>query len=202
MSNALFGIISGIAISTSLPTLGAVVLIINVQDPSHVTFTATSNNSAITGNFNVDFDAGITLEGFFTVAQNITAATPVSISGNWTGRNAVFSYNEAVTFIYPNPAVQAGRDVSIYYNQTVANQQQFVTSAPPFSGSSSANLAAYTAALPLAGASGNLDAAFNGAPIGSWSVVPEPSETAFAVGLGVGAFALVRRFRSATSARR
>ena len=184
----------GTAAITSLNSFGAVVLTINVQDPSHVTFTAVANNSANAANVNMDYNGGITLLGFFTTDESISG---LAIAGNWSGRNAGVSYNETVTFVYPNSAAVPGKDLSIYYNVlNPALQAQFVTSAPPFSGSGSANMATYSAGLPTAGTSGNVYYSFNGALLGQWNAVPEPAETMGAIGAGLIAFAWIRRTRA------
>ncbi len=52
--------------------------------------------------------------------------------------------------------------------------------------------------LPAIGATGNVNMGFKpsqGGLIGQWVAVPEPGETAGVIGLGLGAFALVRRNR-------
>lgn len=192
------------AFSLTVGTQAAVVLTINVQDPSHVTFTAVANNSAITASQATDFSRGISLLGFFTSTQTITTS-PLAISGNWIGRNATLAYNEAVTYVYSagNGDVVPGKDLSIYYNVSgQGGTQSFVTTAAPFTGISSANMTAFASGLPLAGTTGSLIVGWNpghGGEIGQWSVVPEPAETTVAVGALIGAFALARRSRKSLS---
>jgi hypothetical protein len=191
------------AFSLTVGAQAAIVLTINVQDPSHVTFTAVASNSAITRDLATDFSGGISLLGFFTVNQTILSAAPLAISGNWKGRNATLAYNETVTYDYSAQTgdVVAGKDLSIY-NSGGGGTQSFVTSAPPFTGISSANMTAFASGLPLAGSSGSLISGFQstqGGVIGQWSVVPEPAETTVAVGALIGAFALVRRSRKSIS---
>jgi hypothetical protein len=207
MNSSLIRLSGGLAAAFSLTVAAraAVVLTINVQDPSHVTFAAVANNSAINGTLVADFNGGISLLGFFTADQSILTASPLAISGSWIGRSASFGYNEAVTYNYATQdgVVVAGKDLSIYYN--VLNQggnQDFSTSAAPFTGVSSANMTAFASGLPLAGTTGPLILGFlssQGGEIGQWSVVPEPAETTVAVGALVGAFALLRRSRKSVS---
>jgi hypothetical protein len=186
----------GAAATTSVTSFGAVVLTINVQDPSHVTFTAVANNSAITADVLVNYDGGITIKNFFTPAQTILLGSPLAISGNLTGRNAGLAYTAAVTFVFPAPTPVTGQDLSIYYNGASGNLQQFSTTAAPFTGSSSANLSTFAAGLPVAGGSGDVYSSFNGSIIGQWNAVPEPSETMGAIGMGLIAFACIRRARA------
>lgn len=193
------------AFSLTVGTQAAVVLTINVQDPSHVTFTAVANNSAITASQATDFSAGIALLGFFTSNQNIPELTPLSISGNWTGRGATGAYKAAVTYSYAaqDGVVIPGRDVSIFFAPSGGGgTQNFVTGTVPFTGESSANMTAFASGLPLAGASGSLISGYlstQGGVIGQWSVVPEPAETTVTVGALISAFALARRSRKSLS---
>jgi hypothetical protein len=170
-------------------SLGAIVLLIDVSDPANVTFTATANNSAVAGNLSADFNGGITLKDFFTSNENIGVGDPLAISGTWISRGASSSFNEAVTFDFDANTgnVEPGVDLSLYHNVVnPSNLQQFITSAPPFTGSSTADLSLLTF-LPNPGATGSVYMGYlgsHGGILGEWMAVavPEPSAVAVVTG--------------------
>lgn len=190
-------------IATSLfatPAIASVVLLINVSNPAHVTFNAVANNSANNGHIRADYDGGIALDNFFTSNQSILLANPLAITGNLTSIGTSRSFNEAVTFNYGNGTPVPGRDVSLYYNTTdTAAYQEFSTSAPPFTGSSWADLSAFAAGLPAHGATGSVLMSYSGGTtIGEWQVtaVPEPTEYMAFATAGMVGFVLWRRRNS------
>jgi hypothetical protein len=138
--------------------------------------------------------------------QNIGLASPLAISGNWTSRSAGFSFNESVTFDFNANTgdVVPGNDLSVYYNVPGSATQQFVTSAPPFTGTSSANMASYVSGFRGNGATGPIYMGFHashGGIVGEWQIVavPEPGEYAAVAGVALVAFGAWRR-KSKTSA--
>lgn len=174
-------------------SFGAVVLTIDISNPTVTVFTAVANNSQSNDTVLVDYGGGIAIRDFFVGNESITVANPVVFTGNWTARGTTSSYNETVTFTYGNANPVPARDLSVYYNVlNAANNQVFVTSAAPFTGSSTADFSDY-ANLPAVGATGDVFSDYqNGVVLGQWVVIPEPS-TAF---LGaIGALALLRRRR-------
>lgn len=172
---------------------GALVLTINIANPSAVVITGVANNSAINGTLKVNFDGGISLLSFFTANENLTTAR--TLSGNWKAAGAAAAYNEMVTFAFGNSAVVPGVDLSIYnLGAPVTDFQTLTTSAPPFTGSSTVNLSGLTR-LPAVGATGNVNLGFlasHGGTIGTWVVVPEPSTALLGL---LGTFTLLRRRR-------
>ncbi len=108
-----------LAFGLAHPSQAQVVLYIDVSNPANVTFTAGLANSAGAATPVVGFNAGISLENFFTSNENITLSSPLAIAGNWKARGvgAGENYNETVTFNYSDPvhpeAVVAGVDLSI-----------------------------------------------------------------------------------------
>ncbi len=195
--------LSGLASVSLFATraLASAVLLINVSDPSNVTFSAVANNSAITGTSRVDYSDGITLDNFFTSNQSILLGNPLAISGNLTAAGTALSYNETVTFSYGNPNPVPGVDLSIYYNTiTPGANQTFVTTAPPFTGVGSADMSPYASALPAHGASGSVLMSYQGGlVIGEWQAiaVPEPEEYAAAAGAGLALLIAYKKFRKA-----
>lgn len=173
----------------------ALVLTINISNPSSTIITVVPNNSQITGNLNVNFDGGISLVAFFSANESITVADPLGINGTWTARGTSSAYNEMVTFNYGNSAVVPGRDLSIYNVDALnGDTQKFLSSAAPFTGTSTVNFSSF-ANLPAVGTTGNVNIGYqnsHGGVIGQWVVVPEPSSLLIA---SVGLVGLLRRRR-------
>jgi hypothetical protein len=173
----------------------ALVLTINIANPSSTIITAVANNSQITADLEVNFLGGISFVSFFTANEDITVADPVGISGTWTGGGAAVAYDEMVTFNYGNPAVVAARDLSIY-NVGAGNslRQFFSTSTTAFTGSSTLDLSSFTN-LPAVGTTGNVYIGYesdHGGIIGQWQVIPEPSSLLIA---SAGLVGFLRRRR-------
>lgn len=173
----------------------AVVLTINIANPSAVVITSVANNSLATAILTVNFDGGISFRNFFTANESITLANPLEINGNWTALGASASYNEMVTFAFNNSAVVPGVDLSIYNVDTPPqDDQNFVSSAAPFTGSSTVNMSTFTH-LPAVGTTGAVHVGFlasQGGVIGSWEVIPEPSTALLGL---IGSLGLLRRRR-------
>ncbi|MEY3896812.1 MAG: hypothetical protein RLZZ214_2332 [Verrucomicrobiota bacterium] len=173
----------------------ALVITINIANPAAVVITSVANNSLVAKDLTVNFDGGISFRNFFTANESITTANPLAISGTWTARGASASYNEMVTFAFNNAAVVPGVDLSIYNVAAVnSDDQNFTTTAAPFSGSSSVNMSAFTH-LPAVGATGSVNSGFlstQGGSIGTWVVVPEPSSAVLGL---IGSLSLIRRRR-------
>lgn len=171
----------------------AVVVTIDISNPAAVVITTTSANSAINGTQPVNFSAGISFLNFFTQNESMLAENP--ISGNWTAAGTGTSYNRMVTFVYEDPDIAPGVDLSIYNLQAaLSNNQVFSTSQAAFTGSSVVDLSAFTH-LPAVGTVGSVNLGFKssqGGTIGQWQVVPEPASCGLAV-LGAMAAFLRRR---------
>lgn len=173
----------------------ALVLTINIANPAAVVITGVANNSLVAKNLSVNFLGGISLRSFFTANESITESNPRSITGNWTAIGTSSSYNEMVTFAFDNAAVVPGVDLSIY-NSAAPNSddQNFIITAAPFTGSSTVNMSGFTH-LPAVGTTGSVNSGYlasHGGSLGTWIVVPEPS--AALLGL-IGCFSLLRRRR-------
>jgi hypothetical protein len=173
----------------------AVVLTIDITNPSAVIISSVANNSAITGNLVVNFKGGISFRNFFTANENITLSAPLAINGNWTSRGTTSSFNEMVTFAFNNENVVPGVDLSIY-NASAADSddQNLLDTAAPFTGSSIVNMSTFTN-MPAIGTSGDVNLGFlgsQGGVIGQWNVIPEPSSLLLAL-VGISSFFRRRR---------
>ena len=171
----------------------AVVLTIDISNPSAVVVTAVANNAQVAGTLPVDYYGGISLQDFFTGTVDLTAG--VSITGTWIGQGTVNRYNELVSFTYGSPDIVPGTDLSIYHNVVDSEQNQnFVTTAPPFTGTGTFSLAGVTS-LPALGITGNVRIGFNGEDniLGQYLVIPEPTSMAL---LATSALLLARRRRA------
>lgn len=163
-------------------------LVIDVTNPSAVTFTATVENGYGNGSALVNFSGGITIENFFSTDQDATDG--LAISGDWTARGTTTAYDQLVTFHYGSPDVVLGDDLSIYVNNLQNTQlQSFITGASLFTGTSTVDFTDY--ALPEAGSWGAIYIGYQpdqGGLIGYWTVVtsqiPEPSTGAALAGVG------------------
>ncbi len=191
----------------SLLTLGstasfaAILLEIDISDPSAVTFTATSNNASSDSSLNASSN-GFTIEGFF-----LSNPTVDYIDGNVTGTlspvtGTTQTYAIAGTFDYLSgtETFGPGNDLNVTANGNAgSNSQVFSTSSTAFTGTAVMDLSSYVANLPLAGASGSIYPGYSLGPavIGEWSVVPEPSTYALGAGmLALCALALRQRLRA------
>ncbi|MDQ8207949.1 hypothetical protein QEH52_10530 [Coraliomargarita sp. SDUM461003] len=171
------------SVSLSATVSHAINLTIDISDLSNILLISETDHSLINATGDVGFAVGISLEDFFTSPQDLTDS--VSIGGDLTARGTTLSYNETVSFAFGDGAVVVGDDLSIY--STVGGEnQEFVTSAPAFTGVGTINLSAFAAAIPSIGATGLINNGYQpsqGGAIGTWSVIPEPSSFALITGM-------------------
>lgn len=188
-------LVSAALLLSAASSQAALVVTIDIANPAAVVITSVANNSLVAKDLSVNFYGGISFRNFFTANESITESNPLQLTGNWTALGTSASYNEMVTFAFDNPAVVPGVDLSIY-NVSAPNgdDQNFVTSAAPFTGSSTMDMSAFTK-LPAVGTTGDVNVGFlasHGGVIGTWQVVPEPSTALLGM---IGAFGLLRRRR-------
>ena len=181
----------------------AVVVTIDLTNPSAAVISSVANNSLLTVNARVHFPGGISFRNFFTDFVSIDIQSPLAISGNWRARFAnPYSYNQMVTFNDLGNAGAPGTDLNIYNGLAPDHIfQWFNTSAAPFTGSSTVDLFSFLPNLPALGATGDIVVGMGsntesfqypdpgqdgGVLIGRWQIVPEPSAISLlAVGLGI-----------------
>lgn len=175
----------------------AVVVTIDITDPSAAVIRSVANNSLVNVNLGVNFLGGISFRNFFTANESIPITSPLAISGNWTARGTTSSYNEMVTFAFGDQDVVPGVDLSIYNGLAPDTDDQiFVTSAAPFTGSSTVDLSSFTN-LPAVGATGDIYSGFldsQGGLIGSWQIIIIPEPSTSLLGL-VGILGILHRRR-------
>lgn len=154
---------------------GAVVLTIDISNPSAVVFTSVANHSQITGNLSVDFSGGISVRDFFTQNEFVPGS---AIVGDWKSRGADAQFNEMATFVFDDPAVVPGVSLSIYYSTPApTDDQNLLATEAPFTGSSIVNMEDLVN-LPDVGTTGDVHLGYlssQGGVIGQWQVIPEPS---------------------------
>lgn len=153
----------------------AVILIIDISDPSHVTFTSTNANAQ-----NDDEDSwlqeGISLIGFFqaSVEELYFFDTPSGLQS--PGGSFAYSTLTGINFFDPL-SPDTYQDLSIFGSGF--STQDFTTSARALSGSSTADLTDLQASLPAVGSTGDIYSgdgiSFGGPVIGQYTVVPEPA---------------------------
>jgi len=180
----------------------AVVVTIDLTNPSAAVISSVANNSLLTVKARVHFNGGISFRNFFTADESIPITSPLAISGNWMARFAnPYSYNQMITFNEVGYVRGPGRDLEIYNGLAPDHfNQYFNTNAAPFTGSSTVDLFSFLPNLPALGATGDINVGrgfnsgfeyldeeqYNGVLIGSWQIVPEPSAISLlAVGLGI-----------------
>ena len=185
---------SALCISSGISS-AALVLTIDISNPSSTIITAVANNSQITKDLAVNFLGGISFVAFFDAIEDITVDDALQITGNWTARGTTSAYSEMVTFNYGNFQVVPGRDLSIYnLNASGSDDQNFLNTAAPFTGSSTVDFSSF-ASLPAAGTTGDVYSGYQGSHggvIGQWVVIPEPSSLLIAA---TGLVGLMRRRR-------
>ena len=185
------------------PANAEVVLLVNVSNPSAVTFTATSAFSAINSSSTVNFD-GITVMSFLTSTPSGHAGEQFTTStlrpSNLASSDAYTGYQ--TDFPFPVPGV----NLEMYNNGGTATQV-FSTTAAALVGQFVADLDAggYTAYLPIVGATGDVIAGYpgsSGGVIGTWlvtssSAVPEidPATGSSALSLVAGVLAMIEQRR-------
>ena len=178
--------------AAAFPAAGQSILInINQDNISAVTFTATVNDSFAASSVNNFF--GVDLISYFT-------SPPAAVAGTTTGTLIPTGTATAYDSWFPDNLNNGTTNVDLnMYVTTTSQTQAFSTSSPAFTGTAVINLSALLADLPVTGTHGNIysgDIRSPGVLIGTWTVVPEPSSVAL---LALGSFAgliLVRRKRN------
>lgn len=171
----------------------AVILVIDISNPSAVTFTATGAFAQ-----NDDDDSfsisGISLIDFFQASFSDSDLHYFS-SSNLRSPEGDFPYSTLTSIAFFDPFSSEYFDLSIFYDSF--SGQGFSTSAPALTGSAVANLSAWLAYLPTAGTTGNIhsgDGIFSSGPvIGQYSVVPEPATAGLLLGATLLAIRRARR---------
>lgn len=172
----------------------AVILVIDVSDPSQVTFTATNANAE-----NNDDESwlqeGISLIGFFQSSVADPSLYDFDAPSNLWSPGGNFAYTTLVSINFTDPFSLTYLDLSIFGSGF--STQDFSTSAPALTGSATADLSAWLAFLPAAGTTGDINSgdgvSFEGPVIGQYAVVPEPSTTGLLVCSGLLCLARARR---------
>lgn len=181
---------------------GAVVLEIDVSDPSAVTFTSSGGMSSTLSSLDASLE-GFTIENFFSTEVDLFGALGGTLSPT-VGTSSAYSAIGTFNYSANNGTFTAGDDLSVYVSGSEgADSQVFNTTTAAFVGAASIDLSAFIASLPAPGTSGHIITGYfqsgtpdHGEVIGQWSVtaVPEPSSTAlWALGM---AGMLLRRSRS------
>ncbi|HET6407223.1 MAG TPA: hypothetical protein VFG14_05025 [Chthoniobacteraceae bacterium] len=153
----------------------AVILVIDISDPSQVTFTATNANAQ-----NNDADSwlqeGFSLIGFFQVSVTDSSLYYFDTPSNLWSPGGSFAYSTLTSINFADPLSDTYLDLSIFGSGF--STQDFSTIAPALTGSSTADLSEWLAFLPAAGTTGNIYSgdgiSFEGPIIGQYTVIPEP----------------------------
>ena len=165
---------------------GQILLTVDISDPLNVTFTATGLAPSV-DDTGISASAGFTLLGFLDAEDDSIFSGGGTLAANgMTGEyDAVF----ALDFAGGNYA--PGTDLNVFGSTT----QNFLTSAPAFTGVLTVNLNSISAILPSLGHSGFIqvgDGDTAGAVIGEYSVIPEPSSVLL---VGLSLSLVLSRFR-------
>ncbi len=195
----------------------AVLIQIDVSDPTNVTFTATGTFSG-TDNSTYTTDDGVDLMAFFTggaeldgAAQAVIPKPVEAIRGNFTASGALAAYND---WVRDNDINELGLDLNLYESPSgsglnasvpgvlaanlVGSLQTFSTTSAAFTGASTIDFTKEAQFLPQVGATGEIRPGYGanlGASIGQWIIIPEPSTYAILLGAGVLAAATIARRR-------
>lgn len=156
-------------VSTSLKA--EILLTVDVSNPNSVVFTAT--NGAPNTSVDVDAFVGFSLLGFL----NTDALEVFDGNGNLAANGMTDSYLTFFSLDYATGPSSPGKDVNLFANLD-AGTQNFVTSAPAFSGSITFDLSSISLLLPTIGTTGSIqvgDGITVGPVIGTYEVVPEPA---------------------------
>lgn len=150
----------------------AVLIEINVSNPSAVTFQATGNPAAINDSSTTTL-LGVTLLSFYR--EVITQVSPESISGDLTPSGATAAYG----LYYVDNHSGSFKDLNLLRETPLFDKQAFSTAVAAFTGTATIDFSSFpVSALPTIGTTGNLLAGFSGdfgGVIGQWTVVPEVS---------------------------
>ena len=151
---------------------------VDISNPAAVVITTTGNASLI-DNSAYNTYRGVDLLAFFTA--------PTSLIGTGTGTLTPAGATQSYDAWYWDNASGTAIDLNFYFNidQPDAQTQTFTTTAPAFTGTMIADLSSVAALLPAEGATGTVVAGWLGtgsgmgdstsAPIGQYTVVPEPA---------------------------
>jgi|GEM_PF-4433209 len=171
---------------------------IDISNPSAVVITATSLNA--TGNSAMTLWDGATLQLFFTDSVNPVFDQP--LAGNLRPSSSVLAYN---SWLVDETIPTVFSDLGIYQftdDPPSSPPQVFGTFFSAFTGTSTINLSAEAAFLPIIGTTGPIFAGWSdnlGPIIGTWEItaVPElPVAAHLALyGAGFAGFWTFRRFR-------
>lgn len=176
---ALAGLASGsVANAQSLPVL----IIVDNTDPANVVFTATGNAAAVVDD-SADIVGGISLldlfagAGFDTVGSNVIAGN-LSPSGNSGAYNRILNNFGAL-----------GTNGLNFWASSVGGPQEFNTSDPAFTGSTSGfnfeGVGFNSSGLIIIGDTAGIPG--TGATLGTWQLIPAPGTLALALPFGVAA---------------
>ncbi|MCP5516829.1 MAG: PEP-CTERM sorting domain-containing protein [Verrucomicrobiales bacterium] len=193
--------IAGALAAGVVTTQAAVLLQVNVSDPTAVTITATSAHATLNDNSASTF-AGVTLADFFNAPAglNVFFMTFSTLSPAGTAQ----TYN----WFYNNDLSASDRGLNLYRDLASPQTQIFTTAAPAFTGSATLDLTKLGGVvlplglLPTVGTIGNLvvgdgEGAGSGATIGQWQVVvPEPSTWGVVSLVALGSVGVVMRRRN------
>lgn len=163
----------------------AVVLQIDLSDPSAVVITSTGNPSSSSGEGEMFF-SGIYLQDFFTTG--VSASIQSAVSGNLTT-----GMGDGIDTL-DNIIVGWGeRRINLWTGSV--DTMYFSTSQPAFVGAVVLDLSAFAEWFPTVGTEGIVDVG-NDLFVGNYEVIPEPSLAALGVfGVGVLALAAIRKRR-------
>jgi hypothetical protein len=189
MQRLFFSILSALAIVCSSGR-AEILLTVDVSDPENVVFSATDGVPSEAAN--VDSLVGFSLLGFLNADSEVAFDGTGDLEAN--GMDA--AYLSFLSLNFSSGPFTSGKDINIYANLD-AGAQNFLTSAPAFSGAIAFDLSSIASLLPTAGGSGLIqigDGSTVGPVIGSYEVVPEPAACLL---VGAAGMLLIFRRRSA-----
>lgn len=208
-------LLSALAIFSLVPAANAaVVLIVDVTNPSAVKITATSALSSGSSSLRMGYD-GLTLLNILpsttsnipntsVVSSDVATSNLVPTQSPVTSGGIVMRYTGVGSFNHDaaTGTLEPGNDLGVYQNGAdgLPNSQVFNTGVQAFKGESVWNLSAFAASLPRAGTTGNVLSGYlpfttgsqQGIVLGQYVVIPEPSAAALG-GLAAASLLLRRR---------
>lgn len=192
----------------AVPSRAAIVLIVDITNPSAVTFTATGAFSQNDESYHTLGDDGITLQNFFSSPTVNGNGDPAALYGALTSSD-LQAYNAP----YPTrPSTETPVYTHFYSidwnlqsdgsNRVDLNlllpsswdDQTFSTTSPALSGSATADLSPWISQISLGGGNIRGDGRYfqSGIIIGQYVVIPEPATSLLAIG-ALGMLAIRRR---------
>lgn len=170
----MLSLLAGLLLPLASPA--AVILVIDISDPSQVTFTATNAHAQNNDNDST-LEDGFSLIGFFKVSVTDPSLYYFDVPSNLRSPGGNFAYSTLTSVNFEDPLSDADLDLSIFGSGF--SKQNFSTGAPALTGSSTADLSDWLDFLPAIGATGNIysgySIVFERPLIGQYTVVPEPS---------------------------